>query len=67
MTKTVCKHRTTLSLLAASALLAACGGGGGDGGGGSGLFQAISFSYPGGATLLAGPVTLKATADSSCP
>jgi hypothetical protein len=67
VTKTVCKHKGTLSLLAASALLAACGGGGGEGGGGSGLFQAISFSYPGGATLLAGPVTLKATADSGLP
>jgi hypothetical protein len=45
-----------LTVVAACAYLAACGGGGGDGGGGSeGRFQAISFKYPGGNTLLNGP------------
>ncbi|TXD94430.1 hypothetical protein FUT87_07200, partial [Mitsuaria sp. TWR114] len=67
MTKKVLRHRAKLSVLAASALVVACGGGGGEGGGNSGAFQAISFNYPGGATLLAGPVTLKATADSGLP
>jgi len=67
VTKKVLRHRAKLSVLAVSALVVACGGGGGEGGGSSGAFQAISFNYPGGATLLAGPVTLKATADSGLP
>ncbi|KQV47942.1 hypothetical protein ASC95_18335 [Pelomonas sp. Root1217] len=44
--------------------LAACGGGGG---GTGGLIQSISFDYPGGGTLKAGPVKLKATASSGLP
>lgn len=67
MTKKVFRHRAKLSVLAASAIVVACGGGGGEGGGSSGAFQAISFNYPGGATLFSGPVTLKATADSGLP
>jgi len=54
-----------LTLFAACAVLAACGGGGGDASGG--LMQSITLSYPGGATLLAGPVTLKATTTSGLP
>jgi hypothetical protein len=57
-----------LTVVAACAYLAACGGGGGDGGGGSeGRFQAISFKYPGGNTLLNGPTALSATATSGLP
>ena len=58
------RHGGKLTLLAACAL-AACGGGGGDASGG--LMQSITLSYPGGATLMAGPVTLKATTTSGLP
>jgi hypothetical protein len=69
MTKKSIPHAHKLTAVAACAFLAACGGGGGgDGGGGSeGRFQAISFSYPGGNTLLNGPTTLSATATSGLP
>lgn len=56
-----------LSLLATCAILAACGGGGGGGDSSGGLMQSITLSYPGGATLMAGPVTLKATTTSGLP
>ncbi|HEY9068188.1 MAG TPA: hypothetical protein VIO33_24605 [Burkholderiaceae bacterium] len=49
-------------------MLAGCGGGGSSGDSGSeGRLQVISFNYPGGATLLSGSVTLKATATSGLP
>nr|WP_315212471.1 hypothetical protein [uncultured Duganella sp.] len=54
--------------LACATLLGACGGGGGEGGG---AVQAISFPFPGGATLAIPPdietVELKATASSGGP
>ena len=60
--------RLSAAALACAALLAACGGGGGGGGGGSeGRLQVINFKYPGGAALLNGPVSLKATASSGLP
>lgn len=63
------RHGRKMTLLATCAMLAACGGGGGESGGGAsgGLMQSISFSYPGGGTLLGAPVKLKATADSGLP
>ena len=60
------RHGGKLTLLAACSILAACGGGGG-GDASGGLTQSITLSYPGGATLLAGPVTLKATTTSGLP
>ncbi len=55
--------------LACATLLSACGGGGGGGSGGA--VQAISFPFPGGATVAIPPaietVTLKATASSGGP
>jgi len=58
-----------MTVIAACAFLASCGGGGGggEGGGAEGRFQAISFKYPGGNTLLNGPTTLSATATSGLP
>lgn len=58
--------RLALVTVASSFLLAACGGGGGSGSS-EGRLQAIAFSYPGGSTVLDGPVTLKATATSGLP
>ena len=57
-----------LSLMAAACglMLAACGGGGG-GGSSEGRLQVISFSYPGGNSLLNGPTILSATATSGLP
>ena len=66
MKKKMVPHPRRLTILAASALLAACGGGGG-GDASGGLMQSISVAYPGGATLMAGPVTLKATTTSGLP
>lgn len=61
------RHGTQMTLVAACAALVACGGGGEGGAGSGGLVQSITFKYPGGATLLAGPVSLKATATSGLP
>jgi hypothetical protein len=57
-----------LSLVAAACglVLAACGGGSG-GGSSEGQLQVISFTYPGGNTLLNGPTMLSATATSGLP
>lgn len=61
-------RRTWQSALIASCFsLAACGGGGDDAGTAGGRYQSITFDYPGGAMLAAGPTTLKATADSGLP
>ncbi len=59
--------RLSAAALACSALIAGCGGGGSGGGGSEGRLQSINFKYPGGATLLNGPVTLTATASSGLP
>lgn len=69
MTKKLIPQARKLTVVAACAFLAACGGGEGGGGGGAaeGRFQAISFKYPGGNTLLNGPTTLSATATSGLP
>ncbi len=68
MKQKMVRHGRKLTALAACAALAACGGGAGEGGSGSGgKQQSITFKYPGGATLLAAPVTLSATADSGLP
>jgi len=68
VTKKLVPHARKLTVIAACTFLASCGGGGGGGGGGSeGRFQAISFKYPGGNTLLNGPTTLSATATSGLP
>lgn len=66
MKQKMVQHPGRLTLLAASALLAACGGGGG-GEASGGLTQSITITYPGGATLMTGPVTLKATTTSGLP
>jgi len=58
-------HGLKLTLLAAGLSLAGCGGG--TGGTNGGLLQVITFDYPGGVTLAAGPATLKATATSGLP
>jgi hypothetical protein len=61
-------RRTWQSALIASCFsLSACGGGGEEGGGSGGRYQSISFDYPGGVTLAAGPAKLKATSDSGLP
>lgn len=70
MTKQLIPQARKLTVVAAAcAFLAACGGGGGgeSGGGAEGRFQAISFKYPGGNTLLNGPTALSATATSGLP
>lgn len=59
--------RLSAVALSCAALLAACGGGGAGGSTSEGQLQVINFKYPGGATLLSGPVTLQATATSGLP
>lgn len=61
-------RRTWQSALIASCFsLAACGGGGDSASGSGGLYQSITFEYPGGAMLASGTYTLNATADSGLP
>jgi hypothetical protein len=61
-------RRTWQSALIASCFsLAACGGGGVEGDSSGGLYQSITFDYPGGVQLASGPATLKATANSGLP
>jgi hypothetical protein len=62
-------RRTWQSALIVSCFsLTACGGGGGDNAASSGgLYQTITFDYPGGVTLAAGPATLHATSNSGLP
>lgn len=68
MKRKIFRHGTRMTLVAACASLAACGGGGGGAGSsGGGAAQSITFKYPGGATLLGGPVALTATATSGLP
>ena len=57
-----------LSLVAAACglMLSACGGGGSSGGS-EGRLQVISFTYPGGNTLLNGPTILSASTTSGLP
>jgi hypothetical protein len=61
-------RRTWQSALIASCFsLVACGGGGDEGDSSGGLYQSITFDYPGGVQLASGPATLKATANSGLP